>query len=132
MVTGVTGSAHGVALAQAPLSAIAERSNSGEDTEDEDDEEEGGWKSAASRVGTHDSVDESVIKAGYLWKKGERRKVGDVRVLHCAFPHCFCRHGRNGGSSYDRHNWLTTRRMQSTNYFAFWNYRMSIPVHKSR
>lgn len=79
MVTGVTGSAHGAALTQAPLSAIAERSNSGEDTEDEDDEEEGGWKSAASRVGTHDSVDESVIKAGYLWKKGERRKTWKKR-----------------------------------------------------
>ncbi|KAG7451277.1 PH domain-like protein [Guyanagaster necrorhizus] len=80
LVTGVTGSVHGSALTQAPLSAIAERrSNSGEDTEDEDDEEEGGWKSANSRVGTHDSVDESVIKAGYLWKKGERRKTWKKR-----------------------------------------------------
>ncbi len=67
---------HGGAMTQPPLSSIAEaRSNSGgEDTDDDEDEEEGGWKTAAR----HNSVDESVIKAGYLWKKGERRKV-----CHC-------------------------------------------------
>ena len=57
------------------LSSIAERrSGSGEDTEDEDDE--GGWKTAEGTEQTRASFDESVIKTGYLWKKGERRKVG--------------------------------------------------------
>jgi len=66
----------GASSSQPPLSSIAERrSGSGEDTEDEV-ALEGGWKAAdvcANRP--RNSADESVIKAGYLWKKGERRKV---------------------------------------------------------
>jgi hypothetical protein len=63
---------------QPPLSSIAERgSASGEDS-DEEEEEEGGWRSADIKGKPRDSVDESVIRSGYLWKKGERRKV----------PHC--------------------------------------------
>ena len=58
------------------LTAIVERrSDSGEDTEDEEDAVEGGWKTADVQAKPRDSIDESVIKAGYLWKKGERRKV---------------------------------------------------------
>jgi hypothetical protein len=58
-----------------PLSSIAERrSGSGEDSDDED-VIEGGWKTADIRTKPRNSVDESVIKSGYLWKKGERRKV---------------------------------------------------------
>lgn len=58
-----------------PLSSIAERgSASGEDSEEED-EEEGGWRSADIKGKPRDSLEESVIKSGYLWKKGERRKV---------------------------------------------------------
>jgi len=66
-----------------PLSSIAERRSvsGGEDSEDEDaDEEEGGWKTAETRhPQDQGSVDESVIKAGYLWKKGERRKTWKKR-----------------------------------------------------
>jgi hypothetical protein len=65
------------ASANPPLSAIAERrSGSAESEDDEDDEEEGGWKTAyghGKRKGS--AEEEGVIKAGYLWKKGERRKV---------------------------------------------------------
>lgn len=69
---------------QHPLSSIAERrSGSGEDS-DEEEEEEGGWKSADIRGKPRDSVDESVIKSGYLWKKGERRKV----LKPPDFDHC--------------------------------------------
>ena len=73
----VSSSLHtGASSTQPPLSSIAERrSNSGEDTEDEDDVVEGGWKTADVPAKPRSSVDESVIKAGYLWKKGERRKV---------------------------------------------------------
>jgi len=71
------GSLHvGASVSQPPLSSIAERrSNSGEDTEDEEDAIAGGWKTADVSAKPRNSVDESVIKAGYLWKKGERRKV---------------------------------------------------------
>ncbi|KDR78840.1 hypothetical protein GALMADRAFT_64122 [Galerina marginata CBS 339.88] len=69
----------GPSTSQPPLSSIAERrSDSGEDTEDED-AVEGGWKTADVRSKPRNSVDESVIKAGYLWKKGERRKTWKKR-----------------------------------------------------
>ncbi|KAM6504484.1 pleckstrin-like protein [Amanita muscaria] len=62
---------------QAPLSAIAERRDvSGEDTEDE---EEGGWKTASMKDNPANSIGEGVIKSGYLWKKGERRKTWKKR-----------------------------------------------------
>ena len=63
----------GPSTSQPPLSSIAERrSDSGEDTDDD----EGGWKTADVRASQpRSSIDDSVIKAGYLWKKGERRKV---------------------------------------------------------
>lgn len=62
-----------------PLSSIAERrSGSGEDSDDED-VIEGGWKTADIRTKPRNSVDESVIKSGYLWKKGERRKTWKKR-----------------------------------------------------
>ncbi|KAF8969157.1 pleckstrin-like protein [Flammula alnicola] len=77
--------AHGPSLhvgsssSQPPLSSIAERrSDSGEDTEDEV-AVEGGWKTADIRTKPRNSADESVIKAGYLWKKGERRKTWKKR-----------------------------------------------------
>jgi hypothetical protein len=60
-----------------PLSSIAERRvGSGDDSEDEDEEEdEGGWKAADVKGKMRGNAEEIVIKAGYLWKKGERRKV---------------------------------------------------------
>ena len=70
---------------QPPLSSIAERaSGSGEESEEEDEEEEGPWKTADKSQCIQDSVNEGVIKSGYLWKKGERRKVRvlNTRVLH--------------------------------------------------
>ena len=72
----VSSSLHAGASPHPPLTSIAERrSNSGEDTEDEEDAVEGGWKTADVQAKARGSIDESVIKAGYLWKKGERRKV---------------------------------------------------------
>ncbi|KAJ3995809.1 pleckstrin-like protein [Lentinula boryana] len=82
MASGTSGTIlPGVSLQQQPLSSIAERrSGSGEDSEDDDDEGEGGWKTAQTGEGhTQGSIDESVIKAGYLWKKGERRKTWKKR-----------------------------------------------------
>ncbi|KAG6813963.1 hypothetical protein H0H92_005218 [Tricholoma furcatifolium] len=75
---GVSSSYH-TGSSMPPLSSIAERrSGSGEDSEEEE-EEEGGWKSAGIRERPRGSVDESVIKSGYLWKKGERRKTWKKR-----------------------------------------------------
>jgi len=57
-----------------PLSSIAElRTGSGEDSEDD---VEAGWETTDIQAKARGSLDEGVIKAGYLWKKGERRKVG--------------------------------------------------------
>jgi hypothetical protein len=52
------------------LSAIAERRRAGEDTED-DEEGTGAWRTAD----VPRTAGDSDLRAGYLWKKGERRKV---------------------------------------------------------
>ncbi|EPQ54326.1 PH-domain-containing protein [Gloeophyllum trabeum ATCC 11539] len=65
---------------QPALGAIAERrSASGEESDDDDDDDDDGWP-VADKKGKHQgSTDESVIKAGYLRKKGERRKTWKKR-----------------------------------------------------
>lgn len=68
------------ALSQPPLDSIAEQQvGSGEETDDDDEEID-----EAEELKTHPrkSADDSVIKTGYLWKKGERRKVGSVLILN--------------------------------------------------
>lgn len=79
----VTAGIIGGAPIQQPLSSIAERrdGSGGEDSEDEEDEEEGGWKTANGSPSPQGSVDEGVLKAGYLWKKGERRKVRGIALI---------------------------------------------------
>lgn len=66
---------------------IAERgSGSGEESEEGTDDEEGGWRVEDFSAATRGSLDETVIKTGYLWKKGERRKVRchlALRALQC-------------------------------------------------
>ncbi|KAL1673386.1 hypothetical protein EV122DRAFT_222778 [Schizophyllum commune] len=68
---------------QQPLSAIAERrSIGGEDSEDEDDAEgAGGWRTASEASVPRGPLGEgtTILKAGYLWKKGERRKTWKKR-----------------------------------------------------
>ncbi|KAG1887054.1 hypothetical protein F4604DRAFT_1877624 [Suillus subluteus] len=66
---------------QHPLSSIAEgKSRSGEESdEDEEEEEVGGWRTATMAEKPHSSFDEKMIKSGYLWKKGERRKTWKKR-----------------------------------------------------
>ncbi|KIK99968.1 hypothetical protein PAXRUDRAFT_130889 [Paxillus rubicundulus Ve08.2h10] len=65
---------------QPPLSSIAERrAGSGEESEEDDEEDEGPWRTADKSQRTQDSMDEGVIKSGYLWKKGERRKTWKKR-----------------------------------------------------
>jgi hypothetical protein len=62
-------------ISQPGLSSIAERhSGSGEDSDDGDDEDEG-IRTVKVQGHTRGSANEGVIKSGYLWKKGERRKV---------------------------------------------------------
>ncbi|KAF7316618.1 hypothetical protein HMN09_00394400 [Mycena chlorophos] len=78
-----SGGVHYSASAHPNLSSIAERrsQSGGEDSEEEDDGDEGagGWRSAARASPQLNSAEESVIKAGYLWKKGERRKTWKKR-----------------------------------------------------
>ncbi|KAH7925833.1 PH-domain-containing protein [Leucogyrophana mollusca] len=65
---------------QPPLSSIAERrSGSGEESDEDEEDGVGGWRVADKAGKSHNSVDEKVIKAGYLWKKGERRKTWKKR-----------------------------------------------------
>lgn len=68
--------AHGVVgITQPALQSIAERrSGSGEESEEDEEDEEGGWRVEATGQ-ARGSRDETVLKTGYLWKKGERRKV---------------------------------------------------------
>ncbi|CAE6456736.1 unnamed protein product [Rhizoctonia solani] len=62
-----------------PLSAIVEkRSPSGEET-DEDDEDEDDRVFTARGPTEKEVKDELVIKSGFLWKKGERRKTWKKR-----------------------------------------------------
>lgn len=68
-----------------PLSAIAERRRAGEDTED-DEEDTSAWRTADVPRAAGDSD----LRAGYLWKKGERRKTWKrrwfvLRPAHLAY-----------------------------------------------
>ncbi|KAI0360194.1 PH-domain-containing protein [Trametes cingulata] len=87
----MAGAVLAAASTQPPLSSIAERrSGSGEESEEGTDDEEGGWRVQDSSAATRGSLDETVIKTGYLWKKGERRKTWKkrwfvLRPAHLAF-----------------------------------------------
>ncbi|KAF8606508.1 PH-domain-containing protein [Ceratobasidium sp. AG-I] len=62
-----------------PLSVIAEKRNpAGEETDDDEDDDDEG---TLGRRGPTDKEmkDELVLKSGYLWKKGERRKTWKKR-----------------------------------------------------
>ncbi|KAI9460746.1 hypothetical protein F5148DRAFT_251418 [Russula earlei] len=68
-----------------PLSAIAERRKAGEDSED-DEGDTGAWRTADVPRAAGDSD----LRAGYLWKKGERRKTWKrrwfvLRPAHLAY-----------------------------------------------
>lgn len=78
---GLSGGFHFAGSSQPPLSSIAEaRSGSGEDS-DEDEPADSGWKTPDHRSKPRASGEDStVLKSGYLWKKGERRKV------RCHYP----------------------------------------------
>ncbi|TRM64287.1 hypothetical protein BD626DRAFT_491338 [Schizophyllum amplum] len=76
--------AGGQFVPQQPLSAIAERRSvsGGEDSEDEDDADgAGGWRTASEASAPRGPLGEgtTILKAGYLWKKGERRKTWKKR-----------------------------------------------------
>lgn len=64
-------------ISQPPLSAIAEGPPVSEDSEDDrdGDDDTGGDKAVHKRK----SSDETIIRSGYLWKKGERRKAWKKR-----------------------------------------------------
>lgn len=60
-----------------PLSAIAEKRNpSGEETDDDDEDDDERVVGAREPIEVKDEV---VIKSGFLWKKGERRKTWKKR-----------------------------------------------------
>ena len=66
-----------------PLSSIAEQPPHSEgESEDDEDDEDGGWRVEDVSRAARGSLDETVLKTGYLWKKGERRKVRCVPRRH--------------------------------------------------
>lgn len=74
------------ALTQPPLQSIAERrsGSGGEESEEDEEDEEGGWRAETlEQEQARGSHDETVLKTGYLWKKGERRKVGIFSLCAC-------------------------------------------------
>ncbi|KAI0076013.1 PH-domain-containing protein, partial [Panus rudis PR-1116 ss-1] len=72
--TGIVGSS------SQPLQSIAERrSASGGEESEEDEEDEVGWRVENDDATDRGAVNESILKSGYLWKKGERRKTWKKR-----------------------------------------------------
>lgn len=121
---------------QPPLSSIAEgKSGSGEESdEDEEEEEEGGWRTATKAENPQSSFDEKMIKSGYLWKKGERRKVRTSETVFFLFgvDSNYHRLGKNDGSFFDLHISLITRPTRNTNCYACWISPTYIPAPQSR
>lgn len=121
-----------------PLSSIAEKGDgSGNEDSDEDDvdEGEGGWKTPPVR--SRSAADETVIKTGYLWKKGERRKVRDLlrlvaMMILTKYISYFHRHGRNAGLFCAPHTLHITKRLQSTSCSGYLNSQMSTLVLRYR
>lgn len=82
------------ASASKHLSAIAEAKNGsgGEETDEDDEDDEECHPDANQsfnanmRLKRQDRDGDSIIKTGYLWKKGERRKVRNGR--RCSCSHC--------------------------------------------
>jgi len=64
-------------ISQPPLSSIAEGTLPSEDSEDDRELDEDGEEGKAAHK--RKSSDETIIKSGYLWKKGERRKAWKKR-----------------------------------------------------
>jgi hypothetical protein len=129
-----------------PLSAIAERRRAGEDTED-DEEDTGAWRTAD----VPRTAGDSDLRAGYLWKKGERRKVRHLQrsqmpshdvanTMMCSFLSCYLffppcdtnRPGSGGGSSCVLRTWLTTRIRPNISCTGFSTCRMYIRARPLR
>ena len=77
------------ALSQPPLQSIAERrTGSGEESEEDEEEDEGEWRTESREQALErGSRDETVLKTGYLWKKGERRNVSTSLPSHARHYH---------------------------------------------
>ena len=136
--SGVTPEQTASSSAPPPLSAIAEQRRAGEDTED-DEEGTGAWRTAD----VPRTAGDSDLRAGYLWKKGERRKVRhlqrsqmashdvangvhDVLFSFVLFFVTRTRPGSGGGSSCVLHTWLTTRLRPNISCTGFSTYKMYI------
>ena len=72
-------------VSQPPLDSIAEGPLASEDSDDDREPDEDGDEGKAAHK--RKSSDETIIKSGYLWKKGERRKVRSGIVSAAASSH---------------------------------------------
>ncbi|CCM03613.1 uncharacterized protein FIBRA_05751 [Fibroporia radiculosa] len=89
--SALAAAASGAGLATSPsqqphLSSIAERHSASGEESDEDDEDEPDWRASAAAAKERGSLDETVLMTGYLWKKGERRKVYPASLNHSPRP----------------------------------------------
>lgn len=98
--SSLTGSLLATSPSQQPnLSSIAERRSGSGEEESEDEDDEGGWRESDVTAAQRGSLDETVLMAGYLWKKGERRKV---RLLCPRARCCFSPSRADAGSARSR------------------------------
>jgi hypothetical protein len=80
-----------LAPSQPPLNTITEKLNqSGEESDDDEDIGEcaAGLSLASSEFDDDQNHDDAVTKSGYLWKKGERRKVCFINVIPTGILFC--------------------------------------------
>jgi hypothetical protein len=73
-VHGSGGASLYASSSQKPLHSIAERGAASGDESDEDEDEDD-WRIADKDKRNKEEEEETIVKSGYLWKKGSRRKV---------------------------------------------------------
>ncbi|KAF8525958.1 pleckstrin-like protein [Hysterangium stoloniferum] len=71
---------------QPPLQSIAERVVASGDESDEDEDEDD-WRKADKNKENQGKEEETIVKSGYLWKKGSRRKTWKKRWFVLRSPH---------------------------------------------
>jgi len=86
-VHGSSGASLFTSNSQHPLQSIAERVAASGDESDEDEDEDD-WRMADKDKGNQgEEEEETIVKSGYLWKKGSRRKTWKKRWFVLRSPH---------------------------------------------
>ena len=111
---------------QPPLSVIAERRSTFGEESDEDEEEESEWRPGS--LHDNEANDESVVKSGYLWKKGERRKVSRMALTMVGIIYVrIIRRGKSAGLSSAPLNSLIIRMSENISASIYFTSEIFIP-----